>query len=81
MDGSNANGGTSTYKYIESRVARGKLSKTLDLGNPHPRGNYREKKKKKNSFSISLCLVLSQMAGIEKKMMKEVGEKQAKERG
>jgi hypothetical protein len=48
---------------------------------PHPWGNHREKKK--NFFlSFSPSCSLLQMAGsTEKKMMKEVGEKQAKERG
>ena len=57
---------------------RDKPSKTLDLGNPPPMRQPQEKKKFFLSFSLS-CSLLQMAGSTEKKMMKEIGEKQAKE--
>jgi hypothetical protein len=52
------------------------------MGQPQKKKKKKKKKKRKIFLSFSLSCSLLQMAGsTEKKMMKEIGEKQAKERG
>jgi hypothetical protein len=50
----------------------------LGLDNPHPWGNHKKKKKKKKKKAY--CSPLQMAGSTKKKMMKEIGEKQAKER-